>query len=73
MHPDARRQAQPREGPMPPCFERIVPAFKVEVRDTGEHRNPSELSDQEIIETMERMVNLAQGAGGNQLPSSSVS
>jgi hypothetical protein len=43
------------------CFERIIPALKVvEVKDITDGKRPAEMTDAEIMEMMERMVNLAQ-------------
>jgi hypothetical protein len=47
------------------CFERIVPALKVvEVKPDSEGRKPSEMKDAEIIQLMEKMVDIAQSGGG---------
>jgi hypothetical protein len=46
------------------CFERIVPSLKVvEVKGDEVGRKPHELTDAEIIEMMERMVDMAQSGG----------
>jgi hypothetical protein len=43
------------------CFERIVPALKVvEVKDNTDGKRPAEMTDAEILDLMERMVEMAQ-------------
>ena len=49
------------------CFERLVPALKVvEVKDTSEVRQASEMTDLEIVELIERMVEMAQSGGAGR-------
>jgi hypothetical protein len=46
------------------CFERIVPALKVvELKEGEAGRKPHEMTDGELIEMIERMVDMAQSGG----------
>jgi hypothetical protein len=45
------------------CFERIVPALKVVEVKKETPTDPKSMTDEEIIEMMERMVDMAQSGG----------
>ena len=48
------------------CFERIIPSLKVvELKEDPLGRKPAEMTDVEIVELMERMVNMAQNTTSN--------
>ena len=49
------------------CFERIVPALRVvEVKKDEAGRKPHEMTDGELIEMIERMVEMAQSGGAGR-------
>lgn len=59
VHPDSKIKC------LLACFDRIVPSLKViEVGNDMSNKKPSEMTDAEIVEMMERMVNLVQDNQG---------
>jgi hypothetical protein len=60
-----RRPSEAKVKCLIACLERIVPALKtVSLTESG-HRSPGDLSDDEIVALMQKMVAMAQSGGNN--------
>jgi hypothetical protein len=57
------KPTQPKIKCLLACFERIVPALKVVEVKKETPTDPKDLTDEEIIDLMERMVDMAQSGG----------